>query len=147
MSAEIERIIGRENLVKGVAILPFDEGRKYDKSDRSDDLGEIFPMGKNSKISYFYGAKNNLPDVLAMNATKRVIEMCRLLTENDILLTLISGGGSALLTQPIDLIAGRESGQENLHLKLATIKNLVKSGADINELNTVNYSIFFLIVK
>ena len=138
MSVEIEHLMNI-HLVRGVAIVPFSEGEKYESTDEnSQDLKEIYPV-QNSKISYYYGARDNLPDILAVNATKRTLDMCEHLSESDILLALISGGGSALLTQPIDLT--HNSG-ENLKLKLATIKSLVKSGADINELNTVLYFSF-----
>lgn len=71
--------------------------------------------------------------------------MCSQLKETDVLLTLVSGGGSALLAQPIDL-TGTGDDRANLALELATIKSLVKKGADINELNTVtkNLNFFFL---
>lgn len=143
MSTEIERILGNEHLVKGVAIIPYDEAARFKNSESSstsndnNELHEIFPNGKNSKISYLYGACHNLPDLSSVKATKRVLEMCTQLKENDILLTLISGGGSALLSQPIDL-CGNQDDRENLALKLATIKSLVISGADINDLNTVS---------
>lgn len=134
MSVEIERLLGGEHLKRGVSIIPYIEGHKY-SAESEKQMEEIFPIGNDSKIHYFYGAKANLPDKLSMNATKQVVEMCKNLTENDILLTLVSGGGSALLTQPIHLIDGDL--EKSLTFKLETIKSLVKSGADINELNTV----------
>lgn len=138
MSIEIESMISNEQLVKGIAIIPYGEGIKYEKSGenrKNNTIKEIFPV-ENSKIRYFYGAQNNLPDIFSVNATKHIIEMCKQLNENDILLALISGGGSALLTQPIDLSSTNDA-HENLRLKLDVIKSLVKSGADINELNSV----------
>lgn len=129
MSIEIEKLLKR-HVVEGVSIIPYDEAREYAKSSQET---EVFPAPK-SKIRYFYGAQNNLPDMSAVNATKKVIEMCRRLTANDILITLISGGGSALLTQPIELTG---DSKEDLKVKLKTITSLVKSGADINEINTV----------
>ena len=98
MSLEIEKLIGSSHLVKGIAILPFNDAKAYIQRD-SNETNEICPSA-NSKIKYFYGAKNNLPDKSSISATKNVYEMCKSLKKDDILLTLISGGGSALLTLP-----------------------------------------------
>ena len=133
MSAEAERVIG-EHLVRGIAIVPHaDAVPKYANATTRGD--EIYPFGADTttKIKYYYGAANNLPDELANRAAQRVYDMCAQLGSGDVLLALVSGGGSALLSLPIERqLAGA---------KLATIKALVRSGADINELNTVRQSL------
>jgi len=131
MSSTIEDLIGDKHIVNGVAILPFNDAKKF-LSTRTNE-NQIFPF-ENSQIQYFYGAENNLPDMNSCRATLKAYEMCAGLTEADILLTLISGGGSALLALPVDIAA---SLQESLKLKLDTIKALVNAGATINDLNTV----------
>lgn len=139
MTLEIENLIGDSHLVKGIAILPFNDAKKYlidSKMNQYNELCQIFPSSSNSKIEYYYGAKNNFPDINSFSATKKIIELCDKLTEEDILLTLISGGGSALLTCPAQLNQNF-SNEINLKFKLQTIKELVNAGANINELNTV----------
>ena len=135
MSLEIEKLIGSSHLVKGIAILPFNDAKAYIQRD-SNETNEIYPSA-NSKIKYFYGAKNNLPDKASISATKKVYEMCKSLKKDDILLTLISGGGSALLTLPSNFNSECINEDFNFDLKLKTIKSIVQAGANINELNTV----------
>lgn len=52
------------------------------------------------------------------------------------MICLISGGGSALLSLPVDII-GNKNNETNLKLKLETIKAIVSAGCNINQLNTV----------
>ncbi|MFH4974413.1 hypothetical protein AB6A40_001122 [Gnathostoma spinigerum] len=82
-------------------------------------------------ITKFYeGATNNLPDDDSCKNASRIEEMAKALHSNDeILLCLLSGGGSALLSAPIYSIT--------LEDKLKAIKALTSRGADIKQLNTV----------
>ena len=75
------------------------------------------------------GAQDNLPDADSRNATREIENLVKNLTEDDILFVLISGGGSALLVDPVDKITLEE--------KQKTIKLLSKNGATIQELNCV----------
>ena len=78
------------------------------------------------RIECFEGG-HPVPDENGFKATQVAIDMVKDLTEKDTVLFLISGGGSALFEKP--LIDGDE---------LAEITNqLLKSGADIVEMNTV----------
>lgn len=86
-------------------------------------------LSENSPITILEGAKNNLPDEKAQHAASKIKEVAESVGENDILLVLISGGGSALLPFPVLGITLEE--------KLTTIKALASSGATIHELNTV----------
>lgn len=83
----------------------------------------------NKNVFYFEGAKNNLPDTRAEDTAKKIRELVTKLGNDDLLLVLISGGGSALLPLPKTPITLVE--------KTALIKNLANSGADIKELNIV----------
>ncbi|KAM3960691.1 glycerate kinase [Aphomia sociella] len=83
----------------------------------------------NKKVFYYEGAKNNLPDIDAQKTAVKVKDIVTNLNKNDLLLVLISGGGSALLPLPKDYITLEE--------KTKLIKDLGNSGADITELNTV----------
>lgn len=86
-------------------------------------------LSENSAIEVLEGAKNNLPDENAQHAASRIKKVAESVGEGDILLVLISGGGSALLPFPVQGIT--------LEQKLRTIKALASSGATINELNTI----------
>ena len=72
---------------------------------------------------------NNLPDDKAHYAASRIKQIAEDVGENDILVVLVSGGGSALLPFPVAGIT--------LDDKLRTIKALASSGATIHELNIV----------
>ena len=69
------------------------------------------------------------PDERSVEAARKVQELAESLGEEDLLLALISGGASALLADPTPPI-------ELADLKQLT-SDLLKSGADIGEINTV----------
>jgi len=71
----------------------------------------------------------NEPTAAAIAGTDRIIELVRQAGPRDLVIVLVSGGGSALLCRPIAGIS--------LDEKLAVIRHLSGSGADITELNTV----------
>ena len=74
-----------------------------------------------------YEAGHPVPDENSFSATKKAIEAVQDLTEQDTVLFLLSGGGSALFEDP--LIPGEE-------LQDIT-KQLLACGADIVEINTI----------
>ncbi|MFC7513524.1 glycerate kinase [Herbaspirillum sp. GCM10030257] len=74
-------------------------------------------------------AAHPVPDEAGRRAAGRMMEMVTGLTENDLVLCLISGGGSALLALPGEGIT--------LEQKQAVNKALLKSGATISEMNCV----------
>lgn len=74
-------------------------------------------------------AAHPVPDEAGRRAAGRMMEMVQGLTKDDLVLCLISGGGSALLTLPADGIT--------LEQKQAMNKALLKSGAAIAEMNCV----------
>jgi hydroxypyruvate reductase len=69
------------------------------------------------------------PDEAGMAAATELRDLCGGLTERDLVLCLISGGGSALLTAPVAPIT--------LDDLRETTRLLLTAGANINELNTV----------
>mmetsp|Transcript_35941 Transcript_35941/g.112402 ORF Transcript_35941/g.112402 Transcript_35941/m.112402 type:complete len:460 (-) Transcript_35941:557-1936(-) len=75
------------------------------------------------------GSRGNIPDARAVQAATKALNMARQCGDGDILLVLISGGGSALLPVPV--------GSISLEDKVSTTKALATAGASINELNTV----------
>jgi hydroxypyruvate reductase len=74
-------------------------------------------------------AGHPVPDEAGSAATARMLGLLRDLTAEDLVLFLGSGGGSALLTSPVDAISLSE--------KQAITRALLKSGADIHAINTV----------
>ncbi|CAO3435101.1 glycerate kinase type-2 family protein [Azospirillum doebereinerae] len=74
-------------------------------------------------------ASHPVPDAAGQDAAKRILEMVQGLSADDLVLCLISGGGSALLALPAPAVS--------LDDKRAVAKALLKSGADIAEMNCV----------
>jgi len=76
-----------------------------------------------------FEAGHPLPDENTLKATKRAVELVKDLGKNDVVLFLISGGGSALFELPLPGV----SLLDIIHIS----DQLLKSGADIGEFNTV----------
>jgi len=74
-------------------------------------------------------ASHPVPDEAGVSGTKEILEAVSGLNEDDLVLALISGGGSALLTSP--------AGAITLDEKRAINQALLQSGAAIGEMNTV----------
>ncbi len=74
-------------------------------------------------------AAHPVPDEAGLSAARRLLELVRGLSADDLVLCLISGGGSALLPLPIEGLT--------LEHKQSLNKALLKSGASINEMNCV----------
>jgi glycerate-2-kinase len=74
-------------------------------------------------------AEHPIPGEGSFQGTKKILEYAEKINENDLVICLISGGGSALLSQPIDGVTLEE--------KQILIDMLLKRGANINELNAV----------
>ena len=74
-------------------------------------------------------AAHPVPDAAGLAASERMLAMVQGLTANDLVLCLISGGGSALLTLPADGLTLADKQRIN--------QALLKSGANIAEMNCV----------
>jgi len=74
-------------------------------------------------------AGHPVPDEAGETAAREILRAARSLTAEDLLLVLVSGGGSALLSLPAEGIA-----MEDLK---ATTKELLRCGAPIQDMNTV----------
>jgi hydroxypyruvate reductase len=74
-------------------------------------------------------ASHPVPDEAGRRAAQRIVELTHGLTRDDLVLCLISGGGSALLAAPAEGLT--------LEDKQAVNKALLKSGAAIDEMNCV----------
>ncbi|HEY9163553.1 MAG TPA: glycerate kinase [Magnetovibrio sp.] len=74
-------------------------------------------------------ASHPVPDQAGVDASKRILETVQGLSEDDLVLCLISGGGSALLSLPANGIT--------LEDKATFTNQLLRSGATITEMNCV----------
>ncbi|HVK94367.1 MAG TPA: glycerate kinase [Noviherbaspirillum sp.] len=97
------------------------------------DIGGLvvtrYGHGANCRRIEVVEAAHPVPDAAGRRAAARIMEMVQGLGPNDLVLCLISGGGSALLALPADGITLEE--------KQAVSRALLKSGANIAEMNCV----------
>ena len=77
----------------------------------------------------WYEAAHPVPDQRSVDAGKRALQIAANVTEDALLLLLLSGGASALLAAPFDRLTLTDK-QNAIHL-------LLRSGANIHALNTV----------
>ncbi len=75
------------------------------------------------------GAGHPLPDAAGLAAAKIIVEHAQSARQGELVLVLISGGGSALLPSPVDAIS--------LQDKIATTDLLLTCGATINQINCI----------
>ncbi|MCS7116037.1 MAG: glycerate kinase [Nitrososphaerota archaeon] len=74
-------------------------------------------------------AGHPIPTIESLSAASKILELTDDLNEDDLVFCLISGGGSALMTSPIEGVT--------LEDKQSITKSLIQSGATIDELNIV----------
>ncbi len=74
-------------------------------------------------------ASHPVPDAAGLAAAQRILQLVQGLTADDLVLCLISGGGSALLTLPCEGLTLQDKQRIN--------RELLDSGAHIGEMNTV----------
>ncbi len=86
------------------------------------------PAGLTQRIEVLE-ASHPVPDAAGLEASERMMALCQGLTEDDLVIALISGGGSALLTLPAEGLTLADKQQIN--------RALLESGANILEMNTV----------
>ena len=89
------------------------------------------PYGNNSEtdIIELHEASHPIPDDAGVQGTRRMLELAEQAQNGDLLICLISGGGSSLMPLPRDGIS--------LADKQKITEDLLRSGATINEINTV----------
>ncbi len=74
-------------------------------------------------------AGHPVPDIHGQQGAHEILHLARNAGENDLIICLISGGGSALLPLPVDALSLTE--------KQETIRVLLSCGASIHEINTI----------
>lgn len=109
MALEIESVLGNK-ISSGHVVVKYGHGCKLQYIDVSE-------------------AGHPVPDANGYAATKKILEVAEQATENDLVICLISGGGSSLLTD----LPGDSSMEELITLN----ELLLRSGADIQEINAV----------
>ncbi|NWV01539.1 GLCTK kinase, partial [Upupa epops] len=130
MAAAAEEILG-DHLVQGIISVPLGIQESLQRAGMWEML-----LKPHSKIQVTEGAKNNLPDPEALKGAAAIQELVKGLTVNDLLLVLISGGGSALLPAPIPPV--------RLEEKEKLTKMLASQGAAIQELNIIRKALSLL---
>jgi hydroxypyruvate reductase len=89
---------------------------------------DALPAGRPSVLGVA-SARHPTPDASSVQAAEQTLALVRTATADDLVLVLLSGGASALWAAPA---AGLD-----LEAKTALTRGLLKSGADIYEMNTV----------
>ena len=82
-----------------------------------------------TRIVKLQGASHPVPDEAGVEGTRKMLQMAEKAEEDDLIICLISGGGSSLMPLP--------RGNIKLADKKMMTDALLKSGATINEFNTV----------
>jgi len=112
MSEAVQEVLG-DRLDSGLVIVK--EGYKT-KNDLTERINVV-------------EAGHPIPDIRGVKGTDEVIELLENTSQNDLVISLISGGGSALLVSPIPGVSLQD-------LQSLT-EILLASGATINEINTL----------
>jgi glycerate 2-kinase len=103
-----------------------------------DVLGEHLTAGTiNTKYGYLADTRivrineagHPIPDAAGMVGARQMVDIASAASEGDLVICLISGGGSALMTLPVDGV-----GLEDME---ALTSSLLRCGATINEINTI----------
>lgn len=123
MAAAAEELLG-QHLVQGVISIPKGIRAAMERAGKQEML-----LKPHSRVQVFEGAEDNLPDRDALRAALAIRQLAEGLTADDLLLVLISGGGSALLPAPIPPVTLEE--------KQTLTRLLAAHGATIQELNTI----------
>ncbi|XP_053455984.1 glycerate kinase isoform X1 [Nycticebus coucang] len=123
MAAAAEELLG-QHLVQGVISVPKGIRAAMEHAGKQEML-----LKPHSRVQVFEGAEDNLPDRDSLRAALAIQHLAEGLTADDLLLVLISGGGSALLPAPIPPVTLEE--------KQTLTKLLAARGATIQELNTI----------
>jgi glycerate 2-kinase len=101
-------------------------------------LGERLTAGTiNTKYGYMADTKivrineagHPIPDAAGMDGARRMVDLAGTASEGDLVICLISGGGSALMTLPVEGVT--------LEDMEALTSSLLRCGATINEINTI----------
>lgn len=116
--------------VVGIGKCSLDAAAVLEKKLKSRLSGGIvldIKKGRLKKIKAYFGS-HPLMSRRNVDATKKIIKLLSNLKKDNLVIFVISGGGSALLSQPQNFTFREE---------FAIVGHLLQSGADIKEINTV----------
>jgi glycerate-2-kinase len=116
MSLALEKILNKQPKIKCEGLINIPEGQK------------IRNYGPSSKIR-MNRASHPIPNENGLTGTKEMVKIVENATKNDLIICLISGGGSALLPLPKQGITLEDLQKVN--------SLLLASGASIQEINTI----------
>jgi glycerate 2-kinase len=83
----------------------------------------------NTNTVHVHEAGHPIPDAAGMAGAREMVDLASAASEGDLVICLISGGGSALMTLPVEGV-----GLEDVE---ALTSSLLRCGATINEINTI----------
>lgn len=116
----------------GKASLIMAQGCEERLKEIVQDYAVIMPNGfkkiGSSRVKVFEGT-HPIPSKINIESTEKLIRVCSNLAKEDLVICLISGGGSSLLTLPAEDVS--------LEDKIMATEILIKSGAEIKEINTI----------
>lgn len=107
---ELTKIL-KKKITKGLVVVPY---------------GGTYSLPKNVEVVF---AGHPHPDKNSIYAAQKIFDLLEGVTEDDLVIFFISGGGSALVEMPIPPIT--------LEDLVTLTEMLLKSGADIHEINTI----------
>lgn len=116
--------LGKAGAAMARAALPFVDGRLVEGVVVTTDSG-IAPLPGIDMVA----GGHPVPNAGSLEGGARLVDAARRAAEGDLVLVLVSGGGSALAVAPPERVT--------LDDKMALSELLLKSGADITQMNTV----------
>ena len=115
MALELERILGAENITAGIVL-------SNDTSSRPQKI-EI------------HEADHPVPTERSVSGSQKILDLKTKfrINEDDVIIALVSGGGSSLMAYPVDGVS--------LSDKQKTIEALIKSGGNVHEITIIKKKI------
>nr|XP_002131365.1 glycerate kinase-like [Ciona intestinalis] len=127
MCRAVQDLVG-DHIVGGVLSVP--HGIIHDL--KANNKSHLLPLN-DGKIEVLEGARYNTPDQASFASTQKIIKLCKEAKESDLILSLVTGGGSALLNSPIHPITISDM--------CNVVKLLTEKGATIQDMNIVRQQI------
>ena len=128
MAQAVEALWPQDAPMQGLVVTRYHHIPPLPDSLRTQSLKALSLKAFKQRIEIIEAA-HPVPDAAGLEASERMLAMVQGLTADDLVLCLISGGGSALLTLPADGLTLADKQRIN--------KALLRSGANISEMNCV----------
>lgn len=122
MAEALEEILG-DRISAGVVNVPYGKISTFDEMKAFESSNTAFRTIK------LHQAGHPIPDRAGLEGAKEIVELANQAGKDDLVFCLISGGGSSLMPLP--------RGEVVLNDKRLITEKLLRSGATINEVNTV----------